>query len=344
MSTLLEVRNLTIAFPRTSRSWRRDDMVEIVTDVSFSLNDGEVLGIVGESGCGKTTTARAIVGLNKAKAGQILLRGEDIARRKRKKTELAEIQMVFQDPFGSLNPRMKIKAIIAAGWRVHRSLFRPSEFGDEIQRLLSVVGLPREASERFPHQFSGGQRQRIGIARAMALKPSLIVCDEPVSALDVSIQAQVLNLLKNLQKTLGMAMIFIAHDLSVVRYVSDRVAVMYMGKIVEIGAAKEIFESPSHPYSQALLSAVPDVDSESEWSPAPIPGDLPSLTDPPSGCRFRTRCWRAEAICAQTEPPLAPAMTGIGDHEIACHFAEEVSAQWRQGEVRGTSRRATGRT
>jgi len=323
---ILEVDNLVKHFPLTVGVLFRRQVgaVKAVDGVSFKLHKGETLGIVGESGCGKSTLARLLVRLETPTSGQALLNGKDIYSQGGKELRRVRrnIQIVFQDPYTSLNPRMTVGDIVSEPFDIHPEVAPRGQRRKRVKELLDLVGLNPEHINRYPHQFSGGQRQRIGIARGLALKPEIIVCDEPVSALDVSVQAQVVNLFEELQNELDLSYIFIAHDLSVVRHISDRVGVMYLGKLVEIGSDEQIYERPSHPYTQALLSAVPvpDPSVRGERKQIILTGDPPSPADPPSGCRFRTRCWKAKDICAEEEP-LLQIRPGI-DHPSACHFAE----------------------
>ena len=321
---LIEVHDLVKHFPIRGGGLIRHTVGEAhaVCGVSFDLAEGETLGLVGESGCGKSTTARTVLQLLPATSGSVRYRGTELTGQSRKQLRpmRQHLQVVFQDPYASLDPRMPVGEIVAEPLRVHGRWDRKAG-PERVDRLFELVGLNPEHRNRFPHEFSGGQRQRVGVARALALDPKVLVLDEPVSALDVSIQAGVVNLLEELQDRLGLAYLFIAHDLSVVRHICDRVAVMYLGKIVEIGTGTQIYETPSHPYTQALLSAVPVPDPAIERQRRRIllTGDVPSAISPPSGCRFRTRCWKAQEICAQEEPTLTERGQG---HPVACHFAD----------------------
>ena len=323
--TVLEVRDVKKHFPLTQGIvfQRTVGHVKAVDGVSFDLRKGETLGIVGESGCGKTTLGRLLMGLETATEGSIKLLGREMVglkpgelRRMRR-----DIQIVLQDPYSSLDPRMTVGDIVGEPFDIHPDALEGRDRRKVVQELIEVVGLNPDHINRFPHQFSGGQRQRIGIARSLSLRPKVLVCDEPVSALDVSVQAQVVNLFEQLQDEFGLSYVFIAHDLSVVRHISDRVMVMYLGKAVELGNEEQIYSGPTHPYTQALLSAVPVPDPrlKGHRDHIVLQGDVPSPANPPSGCRFRTRCWKAEDVCATEEPLLQ--IRDAGDHPSACHFA-----------------------
>ncbi|MCU1438959.1 dipeptide ABC transporter ATP-binding protein [Nocardioides sp.] len=314
-------------FPITAGVLKRTvGHVQAVDGISLELYQGETLGIVGESGCGKSTLARVLMGLIPATSGSVKLEGEELVGMKpsRLRKIRRDVQIIFQDPYSSLDPRMTVGKIIGEPFEIHAEVAPKGERRRKVQELLEVVGLSPEHINRYPHQFSGGQRQRIGIARALALRPKVIICDEPVSALDISVQAQVVNLLENLQSEFGLSYIFVAHDLSVVRHISDRVGVMYLGKMVELGTEDQIYERPTHPYTQALLSAVPvpDPGLRGHRKQIVLTGELPSAANPPSGCRFRTRCWKAQSVCAESEPALE--VRDGGDHPSACHFAEVI--------------------
>ena len=324
---ILEVRDLHKFFPITSNSIfaRVKGENKAVNGISFALKRGETLGLVGESGCGKSTAGRTILKLYEPTSGEIYFNGENITgySPKKMKSLRTKMQIIFQDPYSSLNPRHSIGEIIGAAFTIHGTEAGSSGRGEIkglVQDLMARVGLNPEHYNRYPHEFSGGQRQRIGIARALALKPEFIVCDEPVSALDVSIQAQVINLLDDLKDDFGLSYLFIAHDLSVVQHISDRVAVMYLGKIVELAPTEEIYQRPHHPYTKALLSAIPIPDPvlESAREQIVLHGDLPSPSNPPTGCVFNTRCWKAQPLCFAQ----APALTLVDKSEVACHYPE----------------------
>jgi oligopeptide transport system ATP-binding protein len=324
---ILQAENLVKYYPIKAGVLRRTvGHVKALDGVSFELYKGETLGIVGESGCGKSTLARMLMRLEEPTAGKLIFDGVDVYSQKAgaMRRLRRDIQIVFQDPYTSLNPRKTVGDIVGEPFEIHTDVLTKRDRRQRVQQLLDLVGLNPEHINRYPHQFSGGQRQRIGIARGLALNPKVVICDEPVSALDVSVQAQVVNLLAELQAGLGLAYIFIAHDLSVVRHISDRVGVMYLGKIVEIGDEDQIYSRPTHPYTQALLSAVPVADPTLRNSREQIVlvGDVPSPANPPAACRFHTRCWKAQEICSVEEPMLIPRPDGESSHDSACHFAE----------------------
>ena len=319
---LLRVEGLAVHFPVTRGVLlkREVGVVKAVDGVSFSVRHGETLGLVGESGCGKSTTSLAVLRMLPLAAGRIVFEGEDISARDRASGRFRRrMQMVYQDPYGSLDPRMKVRDIVGEPLAVHRITANRGEYTDRVANLLATVGLLPDMAERYPHEFSGGQRQRIAIARALALEPSLVICDEPVSALDVSIQAQVVNVLMELQQRLGLSYLFVAHDLAVVRHISHRIAVMYLGRIVEIADGDSLFREPLHPYTQALLSAVPVADPEAEArrERQVLLGEVPSVMRPPGGCRFHPRCPRAQALCREQAPALAAV---DGGRAVACHL------------------------
>jgi len=337
---LLDVTGLTKHFPVMGGFpfKRKIGAVQAVDGLDFQVAEGESLGLVGESGCGKSTTGRLITRLLEPTGGSIKYRGQDITHADRKQLApvRSEIQMIFQDPYASLNPRQTVGKIISGPMEIND--INPAGGREKrVRELLEIVGLNPEHYNRFPHEFSGGQRQRIGVARALASEPKLIVADEPVSALDVSIQAQVVNLLQKVQRELGIAFLFIAHDLAVVRHFSQRVAVMYLGKVIEVGDRGSIYTRPRHPYTHALLSAVPEVELEESGKVRRerirLAGDVPSPISPPSGCRFRTRCWKAQDKCAQEEPPLVRLSGNREDHLTACHFPEDPTTEARDEDI-----------
>lgn len=320
-NAFVEIRNLKKYFPVKSNSlFGHSGNVKAVDDVSFSIGKGETLGLVGESGCGKTTLGRTVIKLYEPTAGNIIYNGKDIAKLTPKQMlpYRRKMQMIFQDPYASLNPRMTVGDIVGESIDIHR-LMKGKERQERIQYLLQRIGLNSEHANRYPHEFSGGQRQRIGIARALAVEPEFIICDEPISALDVSIQAQVVNMLEDLQDDLNLTYLFIAHDLSMVKHISDRIGVMYLGKMMELAESNELYSHPVHPYTQALLSAipVPDPDEAAQNKRIMLEGEIPSPIDPPPGCRFRGRCRFAKDICAEQEAELKDIG---GGHLVACHL------------------------
>jgi len=319
--SFLEVKNLRKSFRMTDSLGRKAGQLVAVNNLSFSLKRGETLGLVGESGCGKSTTGKLILQLLKPDAGEVIFSGKELTHLSSAQLRpyRRQLQMIFQDPFSSLNPRMTIGAILGEPLLIHR-LVSPRHVRDRVIELLEKVGLTAEHEQRYPHEFSGGQRQRIGIARALAVEPQLIVADEPVSALDLSVQAQILNLLQSFQQEHNLSYLFIAHDLAVIEHVSDRIAVMYLGNIVELTDAAELYENPRHPYTEALLNAVPTPDPD-QPRPAALSGEVPSPVNPPSGCYFHPRCRYADDLCRQQEPVLQE----IGNqHHVACHHYENV--------------------
>ncbi len=344
---LLQVKDLVKRFPITGGLLGREiGNVHAVSGVSFDLMAGETLGVVGESGCGKSTTGRCILRLIEPTSGEVWFEGKDVTRAgKDELRALArDMQIIFQDPYASLNPRMTVGAIVGEALTIHKLAKTRAEYEARIVDLLETVGLNADHMRRYPHEFSGGQRQRIGIARALAVSPKLVVCDEAVSALDVSIQAQVINLLEDLQAKFNLTYIFIAHDLSVVEHISDRVAVMYLGRIVEIASARRLYTQPLHPYTEALLSAVPIPDPTMKRQRIRLQGDVPNPIQPPSGCHFHTRCWLREQLgnperCSAEVPVLRELSTG---HEVSCHFAEEVEGSKEQLQSTGRGEAPTG--
>ena len=318
---ILKVKDLKKYFPQKSGFFKqKTDYLKAVDGITFDVRKNETLGLVGESGCGKSTTGRTILHVHEPTAGKIYFNGKDISTTTQEEMKILRknMQMIFQDPFASLNPRMTVKNIIGEGLNIHKIATKKERMA-RVADLMETVGLRKEYMYRYPHEFSGGQRQRIGVARSLALNPELIICDEPVSALDVSIQAQVINLLMDLQGKFGLAYIFIAHDLSVVEQISDRVAVMYLGKIVEITSSEELYKNPLHPYTKGLLHSVPEPDPSKPLGEVQLKGDIPSPVNPPSGCSFRTRCPKAFDLCSKEEPEFREYGEG---HFVACHLID----------------------
>lgn len=318
---LLEVRNLRKSFRTTDSFGGNKSRLVAVDDISFSLKEGETLGLVGESGCGKSTTGKLIMQLQKAENGQVLFDGTELTglSARQMRPYRRQLQMIFQDPFSSLNPRMTVGETISEPFIIHKLAPGP-QIRDLVIQLLEKVGLSAEHEQRYAHEFSGGQRQRVGIARALAVQPKLIIADEPVSALDLSVQAQILNLLREIQLESNLSYLFIAHDLAVIEHVSDRIAVMYLGKIVELTSAAELYHSPRHPYTEALLNAVP-IPDPGQPRPTPLSGEIPSPINPPSGCYFHPRCPYADKLCQEISPPLAECGN---EHLVACHHSDQV--------------------
>lgn len=320
---LLEVKNLKKYFPVKAGIFKKTVAhVKAVDDISFAVKEGETLGLVGESGCGKSTTGRTILRLLEATAGEVVFEGKNVMDLDKKEMRAIrrDMQIIFQDPYASLNPRMTVADIVGEPLDIHKLAKNKKARNKRVKQILENVGLGEEYMHRYPHEFSGGQRQRIGVARALAVDPKLIIADEPVSALDVSVQAQVVNLLQDLQKEYGLTYLFIAHDLSVVKHISDRVAVMYLGKIVELTSKEELFQNPMHPYTQSLLSAIPEADPKKKKDRIILKGDVPSPVDPPSGCRFHPRCPKAFDLCSVKEPEFKEYADG---HYAACHLLEQ---------------------
>jgi oligopeptide transport system ATP-binding protein len=319
---LLQVRNLKTHFSVKGERPFQKNTIKAVDGVSFHVDNGETFGLVGESGCGKTTIGKTLLGLAPITSGEICFNGENFATgsKARVREVRFEMQMIFQDPYGSLDPRMNAERIIGEIFRI-RGVFSPAERRNKVYELMEIVGLSPKQAGRFPHEFSGGQRQRIGIARALALNPKLVICDEPVSALDMSVQSQILNLLVDLKRQMGLTFIFIAHGLPVVKYISDRIGVMYLGKLVEVSLADQIYNSPRHPYTQSLISAVPVPDPDAIKNEIILEGDVPSPVNPPTGCRFHTRCPYRRDICSEKEPEMIEESPG---HFAACHFSGQL--------------------